>query len=196
MKGMVKRMQNLQMELKGGGYLELAFAAVKPGHEDQLFGEYFPKVGPVVLDYGARPLGSFKLTSPPSTLKDATFGAMFFWPSVESYDTFHEDPRFKALKGIRDDALLLLSNGHFFRITDDTSLAIPAEKPLEIRIEFEADTPQANTFLSLPCADNSPDKTHLGKTLSLASMNTDAGDTRENTATQTTTISFNLPANA
>ena len=103
----------MKIELQQGQRSELAFGRVKSGHEDELFGEYFPKVGPILAECGARPSGSFKVLGS-IRAEDAEFGALFIWPSTDTYHEFHADPRFQNLKPLRDEAPSLLSNGQFF----------------------------------------------------------------------------------
>lgn len=186
-------MSSFQLELPAGGRLELAYAAVKPGREDQLFARYFPEVGPIVAEYGGRPLGSFKLIEAPENLPNATFGALFYWPSVKAYNAFHLDPRFLDLKDLRDDALALLSNAHFFEISADLSVPIQVEETH--RIDVTDRTPPNDALMSLDFAQDSPDQNFAEKSLVLR-----ANDNNQTTPVETTpdtaTFIFNPPAAA
>ena len=49
----------------------------------------------------------------------------FEWPSVEQRTAFEGDPRFRRIKGIRDDALSFLTVG-YFKVESDTSVTFQA----------------------------------------------------------------------
>lgn len=110
------------IEFKAGTVIELSFASVVAGKEGVLFGEYFPQVMPILADLGGVSLGSFSIRKSTSDLINPQMSALFQWPNLDAFYALHKDKRFLAIKDIRDDALCLLSNGHFFEVKEDTSL--------------------------------------------------------------------------
>ena len=106
-------MKNTNIEFKAGTVIELSFATIIAGKEEQLFGKYFPRVTPVVSDLGGQPLGSYAVTESSSKLDDPEMGALFQWGSIDDFNKLHKEPRFLEIKHIRDEALQSFSNGHF-----------------------------------------------------------------------------------
>lgn len=160
----VKKIRKMKIELQDGQRLELAFGRVVNGREDQLFGEYFPMVGPILAEYGARPLGSFKVLESIGA-EDAEFGALFIWPSTDTYHQFHADPRFRELKPLRDEALSLLSNGHFFAAAD-VARDVP-DQDLTLKVGV-APLEEPEPLLVLGLADDSPQQKYAEKNLVLS----------------------------
>ncbi len=115
-------MQQDTISFKAGTIIEISFARIKEGKEQQLFGQYFPKVMPILNDLGGQSLGSFSVTESLSELDEPQMSALFQWPSLEAFEALHTDPRFLEIKSIRDDALMFLSNGHFFTVKKDTEV--------------------------------------------------------------------------
>lgn len=109
-------MKELTLSFTPDSLVELSFASIEPGRERQLFGEYFPRVVPVVAEYGGRPMGSFRISDARSGLGQPGMGALFHWPDLAAFQMLHDDARFAELKPIRDDALSLLVNGNFYRV--------------------------------------------------------------------------------
>lgn len=117
-------MNNQTIEFKAGTVIEVSFAAIKPGMEQQLFGEYFPKVMPILAELGGQSLGSVIVAASNSTLGQPQMSALFQWSNLESFSLLHDDERFLAIKSIRDDALSLFNNGNFFVVKQDTQLVL------------------------------------------------------------------------
>jgi len=114
-------MKTVEIKFDSGKATELSFATVKEGMEQQLFQDYFPKVGPIVADLGGKPLGSFTVQAATSKIGEPKMGAFFQWPDIEGYKKLHNDPRFLKVRPIRDETLSFFSNGHFFSAeADDT----------------------------------------------------------------------------
>lgn len=103
--------------------IELSFATIKEGMEQQLFQDYFPKVGPIVADLGGKPLGSFAVEAAVTKIGEPKMGAFFQWPDIEGYKKLHDDARFLKVKPIRDETLSLFSNGHFFSVEADKTVS-------------------------------------------------------------------------
>ncbi|MGH1344265.1 MAG: hypothetical protein ACRBN8_22090 [Nannocystales bacterium] len=153
----------MKISLSQGQRLELAVARLIEGREDQLFGKYFPTVGPVLSRYDARPAGSFTVVSSEG-LEEPGFGALFIWPSSATFAQFHQDPEFRALAPLRDEALSLLSNGHFFA-AKDLAVEVPDEDLALQLVDVGTEIP--GTLLSLRAADDSPNDRYAGKALVL-----------------------------
>lgn len=114
-------MKTVDMKFDSTKAIELSFATIKEGMEQQLFQDYFPKVGPIVADLGGMPMGSFAVESSASGIGSPKMGAFFQWPDIEGYKKLHDDARFLKVKPIRDQTLSFFSNGHFFSVaTDET----------------------------------------------------------------------------
>lgn len=108
---------------KAGTVIEMSFARIKEDQESKLFGQYFPMVMPILNELGGQSLGSFTVTESYSKLNQPHMCALFQWPSLEAFEALHKDPRFLDIKGIRDEALEFLSNGHFFEVKENTEVS-------------------------------------------------------------------------
>ena len=116
-------MKTVDIKFDSSQVTELSFATIKEGMEQQLFQDYFPKVGPIVADLGGKPLGSFAVQASTSKIDQPKMGAFFQWPSIYDYKKLHDDPRFLAVKPIRDETLAFFSNGHFFNVEADKTIS-------------------------------------------------------------------------
>jgi len=119
---------SLKMSFTEGSAIEIAFATVKTGKEDQLFGSYFPKVTPIVQELGGQPMGSFMVERSSSKIGNPKMGSFFNWPSVETFKQLHNSPGFLEIVGIRDDALDFFVNGNFFAVDQNTDVAFSNDK--------------------------------------------------------------------
>lgn len=108
------------VDFKAGTVIELSFATIIEGKENQLFGEYFPKVLPIVGDLGGQALGSYVVTSSSSKLGDPKMGAFFQWDNITAFKKLHNEPRFLKIKHLRDSALKSFTNGLFYIVAQDT----------------------------------------------------------------------------
>jgi|GEM_PF-6504521 len=120
-----------------GAAIEFAFAAILPGKEAQLFGEYFPKVGPIVADWGGRSLGSGSVEESVFDEGQPSMLAIFHWDSVQAYNNLHGDPRFQKVKPIRDEAMSFFSNAHFFEVGEKKSVEFKENAQYVLAIEWE-----------------------------------------------------------
>lgn len=153
------------LDLKPDTALELALAKITEGKRDQLFAEYFAKVGPILGEYGATRLAGLQVIA---SNDDAApeMGVLFQWPSVEAFDAFHDDPRFKTLVPVRDAALDYLSNAHFFDPAPG-ALTLAEDRDYLIAVT-DTDLPGVTPLLDAPLQPRSPDQTHAGRRLILA----------------------------
>lgn len=160
-------MTNIKITLAPNDRFELAFASVIPGKEKQLFSEYFPAVGPVVADLGAVPVASFAILESAADIQAPTMGALFQWPTVAAYQALHEDPRFLAIKHIRDDALSQLWNGHFFAVKSPINASINTNKIYAI-VVAPSDVKVGHAELALNLAPDSTNKDYVDRTFFIA----------------------------
>ena len=112
-------MKTVDMKFDRTKAIELSFATIKEGMEQQLFQDYFPEVGPVVADLGGKSLGSFTIESSASNIGTPKMGAFFQWPDIDAYKKLHDDARFLKVKPIRDETLSFFFSGHFFCVEAD-----------------------------------------------------------------------------
>ena len=121
----------IAVDFQQGKLIEVALLSVEPGKEEQLNSEYFAQVMPITAEYGMRPLATLAVqTVPAGELRPQMIG-FFEWPSIEQRTAFDEDPRFRRIKGIRDDALSLLTVG-YFRVESDTTVIFQADRLYEV----------------------------------------------------------------
>ena len=98
---------------KKGKLIEVAFLSVKEGMGKQLKEEYFPKVMPIVTEYGGKPLMKMGVKNNYSADIKAQMVVFFEWPSAAKKEAFEKDPRFLKVKKIRDEALSFLQLSYF-----------------------------------------------------------------------------------
>ena len=132
-------MKSATIRFKADTIIELSFATVIEGQEDRVFGEYFPKVMPIVADLGGTSLSSFSITDSAANLGTPKMGALFQWPNMDAFRLLHEDPRYLAIKSIRDDALSFFSNGHFFSTNEDSVVTFNEEESYALYADWEND---------------------------------------------------------
>ena len=137
------------IEFKAGTVIEVSFARINVGKEGQLFGEYFPKVMPILAELGGQSLGAFAIVASNSELEQPQMCALFQWPSLEAFEVLHRDERFLAIKGIRDEALTYLSNGHFFEVLEDISVTFIEGQAYSLKADNFSDARAEDVLLDL-----------------------------------------------
>ncbi len=184
----------LQLTIKSEPKLEFAFGRVAQGKEMQVFGEYFPAVAPLFAEYGCQQVGSFTILASNKTGIEPEMGSFTHWSSAENFNNFYSDPRFIKVKALRDDALDLLSDGHFFSSLDKV-IEVRTDVDYAIVISKEVST-GLTPLLTLPLESNSPKQTYSDKsiTLSLWSDNADKLLAAASTDDQIFRVRFNAPA--
>jgi len=188
-------MKSRKIQFKTGTVIELSFATVIPGKEAQVFSEYFPKVMPIVLELGGQPLGSFAISEAESRLGSPKMGALFQWPNLGVFKQLHVDPRFLAIKGIRDDAMEFFSNGHFFVVQEDTEVTFQEDENYVLMAHWQGQDhsakPELLNFLTLATA---PDQSYQPERISISRWE---GVQHNNTRSNNTDIykfTLNFPA--
>lgn len=115
-------MRHIDIQFESGVAIEVAFASIIEGMEQQIFGEYFPKVGPIVGKYGGIPLGSLAIEEAHSDIGQPKMGALFQWNDVTGHQDLHKDADFIKLVPIRDEAMDFFSGGHFFKMEKNQAI--------------------------------------------------------------------------
>jgi len=156
----------LQLTLNATSKLEFAFGKVTPGKEMQLYGEYFPALGPIIAEHGCQQVGTFAVIASNKQDIVAEMGAFTQWPAEENFNDFYKDPRFLKVKDLRDDSLDFLCDGHFFK-PENKTFEVNTDNDYAVVISKEAPMNLTPMF-NLPLELNSPTKTYAGKSITLA----------------------------
>jgi len=183
----------LQLTIDSQQKLEFAFGKVTPGKEMQLYGEYFPEITPLMVDYANKQVGTFAVLSSNLQGTMPEMGAFTHWLSFESHQAFFSDARFIKVKPLRDDSLDLFSDAHFFESVDKV-IDIDTDADYAIVIS-KADIIDFAALLTLPLDSESPEQIYLGKSLTLALWNesTDKLLTSDSTEAEVFRVRFNKP---
>ena len=116
---------------KKGKLIEVAFLSVKEGMGKQLKEDYFPKVMPIVTEYGGKPLMKIGVQNNYSESIKAQIVVFFEWPSAVKKEAFDKDPRFLKVKKIRDAALSSLKLS-YFKVEKDSPVKLDEHKFYEV----------------------------------------------------------------
>jgi len=116
--------------LKADTLIEISYASVEGGKEDQLMGDYLPKIMPIVAKHGGKMLGSFQVTAVTGGEITPQMVALFEWPSMKARDQMHADKAAQKLFPIREDAMTLFKQA-FYTVENDTSMTISESKTYE-----------------------------------------------------------------
>lgn len=112
---------------KAGKLIEVALLTVKTDGQKAFMEEYFPKVMPVAMPYGARPIASFAVTKTVMGNKPNQMVVFFEWESLEQKRAFERNPEYLKLRNIRDNALSFLSQG-YFQVEKDVTVNVSSDK--------------------------------------------------------------------
>lgn len=96
-----------------GKLVEVALLSIRDGKDNQFYQDYFSKVMPVAMPYGARPIASFATTRSVLGNSPAQVVVFFEWGSIEEKRAFEKNPEYLKLRNIRDNALNYLVQGYF-----------------------------------------------------------------------------------
>jgi len=116
---------------KKGKLIEVAYLSIKEGMGKQLKEEYFPKVMPIVTEYGGKPLMKIWVKKNYSEDIKAQIVVFFEWPSAAKKEAFDKDPRFLKVKKIRDAALSSLKLS-YFKVEKDSPVKLDENKFYEV----------------------------------------------------------------
>jgi uncharacterized protein (DUF1330 family) len=120
-----------EVVFKKGKLIEVAFLSIKKGREKQLTENYFPKVMPIVLEYGGKPLMKIGVKNKYSKNINAQMVVFFEWPSAAKKEAFERDPRFLKIKKTRTKALSFLQLS-FFKVEKNMSVQLDDHKFYEV----------------------------------------------------------------
>lgn len=115
---------------KKGKVYELAFADVKPEKMNQLNNEYFPKAMPLIMKYGGKMLGGFRVVKTESKLLKSNMVAIFEWPNAKARLKLLADKDFQKITYLRDEALNKVSLG-YFEVAEDKAVTFRSDKVYE-----------------------------------------------------------------
>ena len=183
----------LQLTIDSKLKLEFAFGKITQGKEMQLYGEYFPAIMPIIVDYANQQDGTFAVIAANIQGITPEMGAFTHWSSLQSHQGFYSDARFTKVKALRDDSLDLLSDGHFFKSLDKViDIDTNADYAVVISKDCVIDL---TALLTLPLDSESPEQNYLGKSLTLALWNESADELlkSEPTEAEIFRIRFNKP---
>ncbi|MBL4708818.1 MAG: DUF1330 domain-containing protein [Flavobacteriales bacterium] len=116
---------------KKGKLIEVAFLSIKEGMGKQLKEDYFPKVMPIVTEYGGKALMKIGVQNNYSEEIKAQVVVFFEWPSVARKEAFDKDPRYLKVKKIRDAALSYLKQS-YFEVEKDSPVKLDGTKFYEV----------------------------------------------------------------
>ncbi len=109
---------------------EIVYFTVKPGKQKQLDEEYFPVSMPIVAEYGGKMNAMFVVTDIVKGDLEGHMVGIFEWPSLDIKNKMHEDPRFKKVAPIMQDAMSYFKTG-FYEIENDTDITFSNRKSYE-----------------------------------------------------------------
>lgn len=111
--GGMDAVQTLDVTFSQGKLIEVGLYSIKDGMEAQVKEDYFPKVMPIAMEYGLKPIASFSVEERVYGGSPAQAIGFFEWPSLEAKRNFDADPRYLELRNIRNEALDFLTLGYF-----------------------------------------------------------------------------------
>jgi len=156
---------SLTITMKADSRLELGVGTVIDERKEWMYNEYFPAVGPVMMEYGQQTLGSFAVLASNTEKVSPVQGSLTSWPSAEVRVQFHKDPRFAKVHQMRDDALSVFSDSHLFHpLNNEIDLSTDNDYAIVIAEENQLNP---NPIFKTALADDSPARRYSGKSISL-----------------------------
>jgi len=135
---------SLDITLKSGKVIEIAFATIEGGKEAELSENYFPKILPLAAKYGGKMLGSFQVLAITGGEIQPQMVAIFEWPSVDAQKQLLADKKAQKLFSIRDAALTSIQLA-YYEVEEDVTVSFQKDKTYEF---FNAWlTPESKTAL-------------------------------------------------
>ena len=145
---------------RAGKVYEITSFTIKEGKQEQINEEYFPKVMPLVAEYGGVSLGMFRVTKMITGEIDGQMLSVFEWPSLAVKNRFHNDPRFLQIFPLRDDALSYFMPG-FYEVGQDVTVTFKDNKTYEFFGAWFA--PESDEVLKQYFAVSEPIKRSYGR---------------------------------
>ena len=154
-----------ELTLTADRRFEFAYGKTLPEKEEWMATEYFPAAGPSFMKYGCERLAGFGIMA--TNVRDVSpvQGAFTSWPTAKHRADLLVDPGFAPLLPVRDAAMDHLSDGHLFQPIDEV-IALNTDSDYAIVLSADANA-AGEPIVSLPLADDSPDQTYAGKSISI-----------------------------
>jgi len=150
--------------MNAGERLEIGFGKVVEGQEQWMYGEYFPKFGPLFAQHGMKTMVSFVVLDSNVTDFSPAEGSLSSWPSAAHRQKLFQVEDFKNILPTRDSKLDL-SDGHLFEPVS-TGIELDEQGEYAIVIAAAGDSPTGALFSS-PLAADSMNTVHQGRVISL-----------------------------
>lgn len=162
----------LELNLSAGCFIDFAFGAVIKGKEAMVFQEYSPAVAPLLKDLEIKSLRPFGVLATNLKGHRPEQGAFTLFKRIESYNEYLLDPRFLAVKPLRDEGMLFLNDGNMFKTT---GRAITVDSEADYALVFAGDQKlQASALFEMELAENSPNSFFAGKSFAMYKWNDEA----------------------
>ncbi len=145
---------------KVGKVYEITSFTIKEGKQRQLNEKYFPKVMPIVAEYGGVSLGMFGVTKKIAGENDGQMIGIFEWSSLAVKEKFHQDPRFLKISPLRDEALSYFKPA-FYEVGEDVTVTFKDNKIYEFFGAWFA--PESGEVLKQYFAVSDPIKRSYGR---------------------------------
>ena len=152
--------QTQTINFKVGKVYEITSFTIKEGKQQQLNEEYFPKVMPLVAEYGGASLAMFRVTNKITGEIDGQMLGIFEWPSLAVKNRFHNDPRYIKISPLRDEALSYFKPG-FYEVGQDVAVTFKDNKTYEFFGAWFA--PESDEVLSQYFSVSEPIKRSYGR---------------------------------
>ena len=155
----------IELNLTSDALIDFAVGTVIKGKEAQVFAEYFPLVAPVMQECGIETLRGFAVLASNSQGKVPEQGALTRIPSADHFARFYSDPRFIDAKPLRDEGMEFLSDGNFYKASDEV---IALDEDADYALVIAKSNPLAAVpLMELPSAEEGSKQACSGKSLSL-----------------------------
>ncbi len=158
-----------EMKLNADRRLEWAVGKVAEDKIAWMYGEYFAQMGPVLAEYGSEQAASFKVVDASIEGVKPASGVFSTWPSAQARIDFHADPRFLEIQQERDAAFDMFSFGHSIETMDEV-IALNTDSDYAVIIA-KGNPLDTDPIFDLPVQADSPEKTYVGKSISLRPWN-------------------------
>lgn len=176
----------LELNVSANNFVDFALGKVVEGKEAMVFQEYSPAVGPVMRDLEIKSLRPFAVVATNMKGEQPVQGAFTRFKKVENYKKFLADPRFLAVKPLRDEGMVFLNDGNMFEATGE-SVSLDSDNEYAIVLSGAKERLDAELF-QWNLTENSPNEFFKGKSLSLHNWNDQAEKLMESDADETTVI--------
>lgn len=116
--------------LKAGMVIEIIYATIKGGGDENIQMEYFTKMKPIQAKYGSKLLGTFEVSAVTGGEVKPQIIYVFEWPSLASRDKLYADKEAQKLFPLRNVFLTSVQLAHY-TVKEDTKLTFKNDKVYE-----------------------------------------------------------------